>query len=380
MSINPRREDVAAMVNKQREIWFDGRAVPLDRHDIWGLVNNSPLRKVVVTLDQRRHGHYPHKMEPVVAIQHAEDLAELGNEEIVLADRQDLLALAKQQGRKTCANFAVDNRAALEQSWRDAENYDYAVIDFDLPTNIPLELILARLQERRTVLLRRVSTVAETEVAFGVLEEGSDGVLFANTDPVEIQKLGGYLTRAETRRVELSRLVVSETRHIGMGMRACLDTTGLMTQTEGMLVGSTSGGGIFVCAETHYLPYMDLRPFRVNAGAVHSYIWAPEGATRYLTELEAGSKVLCVDSCGAARTLSIGRVKIEARPLLLIAGEVDGGKLNVIVQDDWHIRLMGADGAPRNATMIQPGDELLAHVCDPGRHVGIKVNETIIER
>lgn len=54
--------------------------------------------------------------------------------------------------------------------------------------------------------------------------------------------------------------------------------------------------------------------------------------------------------------------------------------MNVVVQDDWHIRIMSADGKPRNASTIKPGDELLSYICEPGRHVGVKVSETIIER
>ncbi|HYH03796.1 MAG TPA: 3-dehydroquinate synthase II, partial [Bacillota bacterium] len=180
--------------------------------------------------------------------------------------------------------------------------------------------------------------------------------------------------------LELKPLKVTLTRHVGMGWRSCVDTTGLMTQEEGMLVGSTSAGGILVCSETHYLPYMNLRPFRVNAGAVHSYIWMPDNNAGYLSEQEAGSRVLCVNWRGETRELTVGRVKTEIRPLLLIKGEADGCELNVIVQDDWHIRLMGADGKPKNATLIQPGDLLLGYVCKQGRHVGISVAETIIER
>ena len=60
-----------------------------------------------------------------------------------------------------------------------------------------------------------------------------------------------------------------------MGDRGCIDTTSIMTKDEGMIVGSTSAGGILVCSETHYLPYMELRPFRVNAGGVHSYVLSP---------------------------------------------------------------------------------------------------------
>jgi 3-amino-4-hydroxybenzoic acid synthase len=192
--------------------------------------------------------------------------------------------------------------------------------------------------------------------------------------------VAGLLKQGALPAVELKTLQVTLTRHIGMGWRSCVDTTGLMNQEEGMLVGSTSAGGILVCSETHYLPYMNLRPFRVNAGAVHSYIWMPEQTAGYLTELEVGSRVLCVNWKGEARELTVGRVKTEIRPLLLIKGRIDGTELNVIVQDDWHIRLMGADGQPQNATMIQPGANLLGFLCKQGRHVGISVNETIIER
>ena len=63
-----------------------------------------------------------------------------------------------------------------------------------------------------------------------------------------------------------------------------------------MIVGSTSRGGLLVSSETHYLPYMVTRLFRVNAGAVHSYIFTPNGETQYLSELKSGSVVTIVDT------------------------------------------------------------------------------------
>lgn len=363
-----------------RQIWFDGRKVPLERQDIWSLVNNSPIQKVVVDIEQRRSGKYPLKTELITEIGNQQDLNDLNSGETVLSTDQCLLDLAKQQGYRTCISISVEGREALEQSWQDALRYDYLVVDFDLPTNIPLELIIARLQDSSTVLLKQVNNFTDMEVVFGVLEKGSDGVLFTNTDFNEIIKVSEYLSGQDTGSIELHPLTVSEIRNIGMGLRSCIDTTSMMTQDEGMLIGSTSQGGIFVCSETHYLPYMNLRPFRVNAGAIHSYVWMPGNAAEYLSDLQAGSKVLCINTKGKCRTLTVGRVKTEARPLLLIKGEAAGKELNVIVQDDWHIRVMGADGKPMNASLIRPGDKLLAYVCEPGRHVGIKVNETILEK
>lgn len=193
-------------------------------------------------------------------------------------------------------------------------------------------------------------------------------------------KVNEYLTRQSIGKLDLHPLTVTEVRNVGMGVRACIDTTGLMTQEEGMLVGSTSSGGILVCSETHYLPYMNLRPFRVNAGAIHSYVWMPNNMAEYISDMSVGSRVLCVNIRGEVRELTVGRMKIEVRPLLLIKGIAADTELNVIVQDDWHIRVMGADGKPRNASLIRPGDQLLAYVCESGRHVGIKVRETIVEK
>lgn len=363
-----------------REIWFDGRHLPLERQDIWGLIHNSSIQKVVVTMDQRRNGHYPRKTELIPEVVCLEDLKDIRSGETVLSADQTILQAAKEQGCKTCLFVSVEGREAMERSWQDAVNHNHLLVDFDLPTNIPLELIIARLQGSNTVLLKRVATFTDMEVVFGVLEKGSDGVLFAGTDFNEILKVIGYLSAQDIGGIDLHPLTVTEICSAGMGLRACIDTTGMMTQDEGMLVGSTSQGGIFVCSETHYLPYMNLRPFRVNAGAIHSYVWMPNNAAEYLSDLAAGSRVLCVNTEGKARVLTVGRVKMEVRPLLLIKGTAAGKDLNVIVQDDWHIRIMGADGKPKNASLIRPGDKLLAYVCEPGRHVGIKVNETIIEK
>lgn len=366
--------------DRQREVWFDGRLIPLSNQSMWSLINNSPIKKVVVSLEQRQNGHFPNKTELITEINSESDLTEFKSDETVLSDKISLLDEAKNMGLKTCIYFFINDNEILEKACQDASKYDYAIVDFDLPTNIPLELFIARLQKRKTILLRRVTTVADMEIAFGVMEEGSDGVLFYGTDLQEIHLLGNYLLQADCRKIELSQLVVTEARHIGMGIRACIDTTGLMTQEEGMLVGSTSEGGILVCSETHYLPYMNLRPFRVNAGAIHSYVWMPGDTAEYISDLKAGSKVLCVNFRGEARELSVGRVKMEVRPLLLIRGESSGRELNVIVQDDWHIRLMGMDGQPLNSALVRPGDQLLAYLCQPGRHMGIKIDETIVEK
>jgi 3-dehydroquinate synthase II len=44
------------------------------------------------------------------------------------------------------------------------------------------------------------------------------------------------------------------------------------------------------------------------------------------------------------------------------------------------IRLVDPDGRAISITNLKPGDKVLAHIEKTGRHFGIKVDETLIER
>ncbi len=46
----------------------------------------------------------------------------------------------------------------------------------------------------------------------------------------------------------------------------------------------------------------------------------PRGRTAYLSELKTGEEVLVCDAAGRERTAIVGRVKIEARPLVSLMG------------------------------------------------------------
>jgi 3-dehydroquinate synthase class II len=57
-------------------------------------------------------------------------------------------------------------------------------------------------------------------------------------------------------------------------------------------------------------------------GPVHAYASVAGGATPYLSELESGSQVLVVDAKGNVRTVLVGRLQIESKPLVLVVVEV----------------------------------------------------------
>jgi 3-amino-4-hydroxybenzoic acid synthase len=186
---------------------------------------------------------------------------------------------------------------------------------------------------------------------------------------------------SEPGELEIVELVVTGLSRVGMGERACVDTCSHFHEDEGILVGSHSKGMILCCSETHPLPYMPTRPFRVNAGAIHSYTLSGNGRTNYLSELKAGSKVLAVDAKGQTRLVAVGRVKIETRPLLSIDAEAPNGQqVNLIVQDDWHVRVLGPGGTVLNTTELKPGDRVLGFLPHDDRHVGYPIDEFCLEK
>ena len=181
--------------------------------------------------------------------------------------------------------------------------------------------------------------------------------------------------------LDLVELEVTAVTHVGMGERACVDTCTYFREDEGILVGSHSKGMILCVSETHPLPYMPTRPFRVNAGAIMSYTMSAGGRTNYLSELQAGSKVLAVDTSGRTRLVTVGRVKIETRPLLSIdAVSPDGRTVNLILQDDWHVRVLGPGSVVLNSTELKPGDKVLGFLPTKDRHVGFPIDEFCREK
>ncbi|MDW3194577.1 MAG: 3-dehydroquinate synthase II [Cytophagales bacterium] len=366
------------MKSEKKIVWIDCRDISKNKDKV-ALVNNLSFENILVSAKDLSKRSLPKKSNLIVEVFSQEDLDKVPNEAVVLSEDKGLLKNAATRGNKTAFATTIVDQKTMDEAWQEGLNYNYLVIELLAETNIPLELLIAKLQPTDTVLIKKVDKAIDAEIAYGVMESGSDGVLFSNNGFNELKALDKLLQKDDTYKMKLVKAKVTDVEHAGMGYRACIDTTNLFQKDEGMIIGSTSDGGLCVSSETHYLPYMDLRPFRVNAGAVHSYVWCPDDNTSYITELKGGAKVTCVDVKGNARDVTVGRVKTELRPLLKIEVEAEGKKINAFVQDDWHIRIFGGNGEPRNASTVAVGEELLAYVCEPGRHVGIKIDEHITE-
>ncbi|MDP5007875.1 MAG: 3-dehydroquinate synthase II [Glaciimonas sp.] len=298
----------------------------------------------------------------------------------------DVTALRQldKEGLTTCYTSYVDDRESLLGAINEGIHFNYLWILFRDPTNIPLELVIASLQATGTILMKEIKDSANVDdaiVSYGVMEYGAEGVIFSPREHHVLSEFIDRMSHSDSESLQIQVGTVVESRPVGMGYRACIDASTLFQPDEGMLVGSTSQGGILCCPEVFFLPYMELRPFRVNAGAVHSYVFNTDDRTDYMSEMKAGSPIMIVNAKGKVRRASVGRMKIEQRPLRLIEVEFPGKeRVNIIMQDDWHVRIFSDTSKPLNISELKPGDKVLGYVTEPGRHVGIKINESIIEK
>ncbi len=243
-------------------------------------------------------------------------------------------------------------------------------------TIIPLENLLAQGDE----VYAWVRNAEEAKTALTILEKGTKGVVL-DTDSVNEIKKTGEVIRTSGEKVKLSKAKVTKVKPIGMCDRVCIDTCSNMTRGEGALVGNSSAGMFLVHAETESNPYVAARPFRVNAGAVHMYVRLPNGKTKYLSEIESGDEVMIYNYKGEGRIAYVGRAKVERRPMLLIEAVTDDGKkVAGILQNAETIRLTSPEGKPISVVELKEGDEVLAYTEEPGRHFGMKVKESIVEK
>ncbi len=253
---------------------------------------------------------------------------------------------------------------------------------------IPFENLIAKMHLNETDLYAEVNSVKEAELMLKTMEIGVDGILMSPKDANDIVDLKKLISSGL--HIELSKAKIINIQNIPEAERVCVDTTSILHPGEGMLIGSTAKGFTLVHAEVFETKFVSSRPFRVNSGDVSAYILVPNNdpekvyRTNYLSELKGGEKVLVVNYKGEARTVSVGRVKIETRPMLRFELEVSDGDVKIpislICQNAETIRLVDQDGMAKSVVDIKIGDEVLVHVGPGATHFGTAIKETIIEK
>jgi 3-dehydroquinate synthase II len=166
----------------------------------------------------------------------------------------------------------------------------------------------------------------------------------------------------------------------GVGERLCVDLIERLAPGEGMAIGSVSGALCLVHGETLPSEYVPSRPFRINAGAVHAYALMADGSTKYLSELRAGDVVAVLSADGARRSASIGRLKIERRPFLLVRFECGSAEGQLMAQQAETVRLVSPAGEAVSVTELESGDEMLVRLDSSMRHIGQALPGEMSER
>ncbi|MEK6834475.1 MAG: 3-dehydroquinate synthase II [Thermoproteota archaeon] len=292
----------------------------------------------------------------------------------------DKISAAKPKGKKVGIRLKVLSNTDIENILKYAKTgIDFVIVDVKDWKIIPLENIIAKLHKLHTRIFALANNPEEVRKMFSILEIGVDGVIFSTSSINEVREALVYLG---TKSFELKPAKILEIKEVGNGERVCVDTASMLHRGEGMLVGSRSNFLFLVHNESVGSSFTSPRPFRVNAGAVHCYTISPDGTTKYLSELETGSEVLVLDSKGKARRATVGRSKIESRPMLMIKAQIRDEIGGIIAQNAETIRFVRPDGHLVSVTHLKKGDSVLAYSKPAtGRHFGMEVDdEYIIEK
>ena len=90
-----------------------------------------------------------------------------------------------------------------------------------------------------------------------------------------------------------------------------------------------------------------------------------------------------MDANGQTQAATLGRVKIEVRPMLLVEAQVqtaEGTRSGaVFLQNAETIRLTTPEGEPVSVVTLKAGDTVLCRLDQAGRHFGMRISEDIRE-
>lgn len=250
-------------------------------------------------------------------------------------------------------------------------------------TMVPLENLVAASRGTSTRIAAAIDEEVELNGAAFALGGGVDAILVPRhlvSDAVTI--LGGKWDREETQDDEA---IIEEARILsiegaGVGERVCVDLTRRISDGQGMAVGSISGNLCLIHGETIQSDYVPTRPFRVNAGAIHSYALMADGKTKYLSELTSGDEVAILSTSGSKEKATVGRLKVETRPLLLIRFEVPGSEGQIVVQQAETVRLISPSEGAISVTQAKEGDKISILTDNRSRHVGFALPAEVKEK
>jgi len=269
-----------------------------------------------------------------------------------------------------------------------AGSVDWILLEFGDWKMIPIENIIAACNSGPTKVAAKISKSEQILGAAFALEIGVDAILV----PEELmetaliaksqrgEKSESEISIPSSGNIELTSFEIIEVREGMIGDRVCIDLISMLEIGDGMLVGSNSKSLVLVHGETVESEFVPTRPFRVNAGPVNAYILMADGSTKYLSELSMGDEVMVVNSSGKTKSATIGRLKIENRPFLLIKWtDEDNNQGGTLLQQAETVRLVLPSRELISITEIRPKDKIFGITFKTGRHIGIPIKAEVSE-
>tara|TARA_Y100000588_G_scaffold314596_1_gene342308 strand:- start:5833 stop:6738 length:906 start_codon:yes stop_codon:yes gene_type:complete len=249
---------------------------------------------------------------------------------------------------------------------------------------VPLENLVAESRGTGTRIAVAIEKEIELVGAAFALEAGVDAVLVPSNLVAPAAKISEEKIEIEVSERQSEPLVaeakVISIDAVGVGERVCVDLTRRLKLGQGMVLGSNSGLLCLVHGETISSEFVPTRPFRVNAGAIHSYALMSDGKTKYLSELNSGDEVAIASEEGTYEKATIGRLKIEHRPLLMIRYSTPDSQGQIVVQQAETVRMVSSEKEVISVTDLEPGDRISVIIDNRARHIGMAVDGGVVEK
>ena len=270
---------------------------------------------------------------------------------------------------------------------------EWLVLEFTDWSMIPIENLLAACEGTPTKIAAVITAPEQAQGAGFALERGVDALVIPDIPSmieaaliIKSQRLEHISTdddegRLFSSKIGIGKLAITSIESGGTAERYCIDMTRLLDQGEGLLLGSNATSFLFVHGETIESEFVPTRPFRVNAGPPHTYVRMADGKTKYLSELQSGDEILLVNTEGFQRSATIGRLKIEIRPMILIKWIDENNKEgSMFLQQAETVRVVGLDKKSKSITALKVGESVIGWSDMGARHIGASISSSVCER
>ena len=297
-----------------------------------------------------------------------------------------------QSGAIIGSRITIDSHESQEKARSLIGSVEWLVVEFKDWAMIPIENMVAAVEQTPTKIAAVITEPEQAQGAAFALQKGVDAIVIGPDsflmEAASIAKSQRLERRSKQTdhessesRTGLTALSITSVEDGGIAERYCIDMTRLLSLGEGLLAGSTASSFVLIHGETLDSEYVPSRPFRVNAGPPQAYVMMADGTTKYISGLLTGDEVMLVSKDGDTRSATIGRLKIETRPMVLLKWTDGNDKEGcMFMQQAETVRVIGLDSYPVSITTVKPGDEILGWCDSAARHIGASISSSVTER